>query len=548
MNNKGSYILGLCFILIFSCSKEVERKSLSSANDLSEVWVSDLGNGKYKNPILFADYSDPDVVRVGDDYYMTSSSFNCAPGLPILHSKDLVNWKIVNYAIPFQKPTEVFDKPQHGNGVWAPAIRYHKGEYYIYYGDPDFGIYMLKANHPKGDWSEPLLVKAGKGWIDPCPLWDKNGKAYLVHAWAGSRAGIKSVLMVHEMSSDGKRLLDDGVVVFDGHKSHKTVEGPKFYKKNDYYYIFAPAGGVSTGWQLVLRSKNIWGPYESKVVLHQGKTEVNGPHQGAWVDTQTGESWFFHFQDKGAYGRIVHLQPMIWKDNWPIIGDDNDNDDIGEPVQEYSKPNVGAEYPVTTVQCSDDFNEPKLGLQWQWHANSKTRYGFPSGRLGFFRLNAFPDTSQLNNLWESPNLLLQKFTSEEFTATTKLDFFPSLSGDKLGLLIMGEDYAYISLNWIDSSLYIQQTICNSARLGGEERIIESRKVEGNTFYLRVEVKKNAQCKFYYSLNKENYFMLGETFSGVPGRWIGAKIGFFCMSEEVTNNSGYANIDWFKITK
>ncbi|WNH09139.1 glycoside hydrolase 43 family protein [Thalassobellus suaedae] len=283
---------------------------------VSDVWVSDQGNGTYKNPILHADYSDPDVVRVGDDYYMTASSFNTAPGLPILHSKDMVNWKLINYALLEQVPAETFNIPQHGNGVWAPAIRYHKGEIYIYWGDPDFGVYMVKTKDPYGVWDKPVLVMEGKGLIDTCPLWDDNGDAYLVHAYAGSRAGVKSLLSVNKMNPEGTKVIDAGIHVYDGHDIDDTIEGSKFYKRNGYYYIFAPAGGVSTGWQVILRSKNVYGPYERKVVLEQGSTKINGPHQGAWVDTPDGESWFYHFQDVDAYGRIVHLQPMSWKNDW----------------------------------------------------------------------------------------------------------------------------------------------------------------------------------------------------------------------------------------
>ena len=269
--------------------------------EISKVYVSDLGNGYYKNPIIHADYSDPDVVRVGDDYYMTASSFNCIPGIPILHSKDLVNWNIVNYALQEQIPSDFFDKPQHGKGVWAPCIRYNNGIYYIFWGDPDFGIYMIKTENPLGDWTKPHLVKAGKGMIDPTPLWDENGKSYLAFAWAASRVGINSIIVINEMSNDGTHLIGNPVMVFDGNAgADHTVEGPKLYKKDDYYYIFAPAGGVVNGWQLVMRSKNIFGPYESKIVMAQGNTDINGPHQGGWVSTSFGEDWFIHFQDKGA--------------------------------------------------------------------------------------------------------------------------------------------------------------------------------------------------------------------------------------------------------
>lgn len=162
----------------------------------------------YKNPVLNADYSDPDAIRVGDDFYLISSNFEDIPGLPILHSKDLINWELIGHALKSQPPFVHFSKTQHGNGVWAPAIRYHNDEFYIYYPDPDFGIYLIKAKNITEPWSDPELILAGKGLIDPCPLWDDNGKAYLVHGWAGSRAGIKSILSMNEMNLAGNKVLD----------------------------------------------------------------------------------------------------------------------------------------------------------------------------------------------------------------------------------------------------------------------------------------------------------------------------------------------------
>ena len=337
----------------------------------SEVWVSDNGNGTYTNPILYADYSDPDVTRIGDDYFMTASSFNAAPGLPILHSKDMINWELINYALPVQVPEDIFSIPQHGNGVWAPSMRYHNNELYIYWGDPDHGIYMVRTDDPYGNWEEPVLVMKGKGLIDPSPLWDEDGKAYLVHAYAGSRAGVKSLLTVNKMNAEGTKVLDAGRHVFDGHDVHPTVEGSKFYKRNGYYYIFAPAGGVSTGWQLALRSKNIYGPYEERVILEQGSTDINGPHQGAWVETPSGEDWFYHFQDVEAYGRIVHLQPMKWENDWPVIGKDIDGNGIGEPVKTHKKPKNEKDYAIVSPLESTEFEGDSLGLQWQWQANPK---------------------------------------------------------------------------------------------------------------------------------------------------------------------------------
>ncbi|MEO7085898.1 MAG: glycoside hydrolase 43 family protein [Gemmatimonadaceae bacterium] len=303
-------------------------------------WDPNLAGDRYRNPIIFADYSEPDVVRVGNDFYLTSSSFGDVPGLPILHSRDLVNWTIIGHALP-KLYAAAFDTPQHGNGVWAPSLRLHNGQFYIYWGDPDRGIYVVRARDPRGPWDTPLLVKEAKGWIDPAPLWDDDGNAYLVHAFANSRAGIKSELHVAQLNADGTRVIGDDKLVFDGHAHYPTIEGPKFYKRNGGYYIFAPAGGVPTGWQTVLRSRTVYGPYEDRVVLAQGSTSINGPHQGAWVATALGEDWFVHFQDRGAYGRIVHLEPMTWANDWPVIGVNPNSDGVGEPVTEHARPRIG---------------------------------------------------------------------------------------------------------------------------------------------------------------------------------------------------------------
>ncbi len=514
--------------------------------DVNKAWMADKGNGTFKNPILHSDYSDPDAIRVGEDYFMTASSFNCAPGLPILHSRDMVNWTILTHVFTRQFPVDHFSKPQHGNGVWAPAIRYYGGMFYIFYGDPDFGIYMTKAKHPAGPWTEPHLVKAGKGWIDSCPFWDEDGNAYLVHAFAGSRSGIKSILVLHRMRPDGTALLDDGVLVFDGHKEHTTVEGPKMYKRNGYYYLFAPAGGVATGWQLVLRSRNIYGPYEAKVVMDQGKTKINGPHQGAWVDTPGGESWFFHFQDREAYGRIVHLQPMKWVADWPVIGNDPDGDGKGEPVMEFKKPLVGKAFPLAAPATSDEFDLPQLGLQWQWQANPQPEWGFPTGYLGFFRLNAVLNPSGFRNLWDLPNLLLQKIPAPAFSATVKLTFSPNTTGEKAGLVVMGADYAYIGLEKADGQLHLILSSCKAADKGSAETVHLSQPVSSNTVYFRVEVKEPAMCSFSYSTDGKTFQPVGPPFEAKPGRWIGAKIGLFCSRTLVTNDSGYADADWFRV--
>jgi beta-xylosidase len=517
-------------------------------NNVSQVWVADNKNGTFKNPIIHADYSDPDAIRVGDDYYMVSSSFTQVPGLPILHSKDLVNWTLIGHALKKLTPVNYFYTVQHGGGVWAPSIRFHNNEFYIYYPDPDFGIYLTKAKNINGPWTEPILVQEGKGLIDPCPLWDDDGKVYLVHAYAGSRAGIKSIIVIKELNAGGTKTITDAVMVYDGHENDATIEGPKFYKRNNWYYIFAPAGGVSTGWQIVLRSKNVYGPYERKIVLDQGSTSINGPHQGAWVNTQTGEDWFLHFQDKDAYGRVVHLQPMKWINDWPVIGNDTDADGKGEPVLTYKKPNVGKTFPIETVAESEEFNLPKLGLQWQWQANPKEGWAFATAQ-GFLRMFSVYQQDSIKNSFFLPNILGQKFPAENFIATTKFSIKLKQVGDKFGLIVVGLDVANICVLKREDGNYISFGSCENADKGNVETIDDIEKLKNvEDIYFRVKVLNKAQCEFSYSTDGKIFKTIEKKFTAKPGKWVGARVGLFATSIKKINDNGYADVDWFRIEK
>ncbi len=518
----------------------------------SQVWCPDNGDGTYTNPVLYADYSDPDVCAVGEDYYLTASSFNCIPGLPILHSKDLVNWQIIGYALQEQEPKELFDKPQHGKGVWAPAIRYHKGEFYIYWGDPDLGIFMVKAKDPAGEWSKPVCVISGKGMIDPCPLWDDDGHCYLVNGWANSRCGFNSVLSVRELSADGTHVISQPRIVFDGGQENHTSEGPKFYKRDGYYWIMNPAGGVEMGWQLAMRSKSPYGPYEWKRVMWQGKTNINGPHQGAWVHTAQGEDWFLHFNDKGAYGRVVYLQPVDWSSGWPIMGNH------GEPYTKYRKPLTVNRVPITNPQESDEFNDG-LGLQWQWHANYHQFYGQPTAD-GCYRLYTIEQPKDFKSLWDVPNLLLQKPTAPRFTATAKVRFASKEDGQYGGIVMMGRDYSALVIYRQGDAFLLQR---NTA-IGADEGQIETQQTLATLqptdrdtipyapaiyldLYLRMTVKDGI-CTYSYSPDGKHFKQAGEQFKMRQGKWIGAKFGFVAECKSLKSSRGWLDVDWIRITK
>ena len=593
----------------------------------SQSWNPDQGT-HYINPIINADYSDPDACRVGDDFYMTSSSFGCFPGLQILHSTDLVNWEIIGAALtdypgpgwdedrPWETLGQNLDTPvtklpgaqewrtvpQHGNGVWAPAIRYHNGEFYIYCGDPDRGIFMVKTKDPRGRWDDPVWVVKAKGYIDPCPFWDEDGKAYLSHGCAGSRAGHKSVMFVAEMSADGTHLLERSRIVYDGHETQPTIEGTKFYKKDGYYYIFSPAGGVPTGWQVVLRSKNPYGPYEERIVMAQGSSEINGPHQGAWVDAPNGEHWFLHFQDKDAYGRVVHLQPMVWtSEGWPVIGEDKDGDGVGEPVARYRKPALKSSGVFQPAE-SDSFTSTALGLQWQWHGvpspywyyiDSAAKETHTNG-IGALRLYSVDQAEGWKNLGDSPNLLLQKTPADKFTVTAKVRFIPNPAlkerGESCGLVLMGQDYAALKMTDTPEGVVLQYVECKDALNGSDEAVLTEISMESaplpvpysnkymsatvppvlplaymaTDVFLRIKVEPKQRkgnvpeltATFWYSLDGKKWHQTKDasktgrdaSFIGLPGKWIGAKFGFFCNRSAKKNDSGWMQVDWIRVTE
>lgn len=509
---------------------------------MSQVWNPDNSDGTYKNPIIHADYSDPDVIRVGDDYYMVASSFNCQPGIPVLHSKDLVNWKIVNH-IYDRLPLQRYEKMQPGQGSWAPAIRHHKGIFYVYFCTPEDGLFVATTTNPVSKWTLRFIQNV-TNWEDPCPFWDEDGQAYLLRGAVGAGPAI-----LHKMSADGFKLLDNGKIIYRDDKKQPILEGFKFMDKRDgYYYFAAPAGGVSTGWQSVFRSKNIYGPYEDKIVLHQGSTNVNGPHQGGLVQTQSGEWWFIHFQDKDAYGRIVHLQPVTWKDGWPVMGEDKDGDGTGEPVIGYKKPDVGRKtHPVVSPQTSDNFNASELGLQWQWQAAPNKEWYSLSQNKGFMRLNAVSNPTDSGSLFYVPNMLLQKFTAPAFTAITKLTFNSNLDGDRAGLTIAGNAFTFLCLEKQDSrnELAIYEGKRENRKFLNPKKLL-SLPINTNTVWMKVQVTEEAFYRYSYSLDGQLFTEIGDVYKAEKGTWIGAKVGIVCLSPTLLTSKGYADFDFFEV--
>lgn len=522
---------------------------------MERLWKSDLGDGNFKNPILFADYSDPDVIRVGDTFYMTASSFNYIPGLPILTSKDLVNWKLVNYALD-KIDYDKYNIPQHAKGVWAPAIRYHEGRFYIYYGMPDEGFFMVSTTDPLGKWDEPVLVLEGKGLIDSCPFWDEDGKTYLIHGYAKSRIGFKSYLGIFEMNPEGTKAITEDHILYNGVETQPTIEGPKVYKRNGYYYIWAPAGGVKTGWQTVLRSKNIYGPYEEKIVMAQGNSDTNGPHQGGLVDTVNGEEWFIHFQDKGLYGRICHLQPVTWENDWPVVGI-NAKEGCGEPCIIYKKPNTGIAEEPCYLEASDDFKSDKLNLLWQWLGNARNEFYSLSANPGNLRLYCQnPSGKEDAVLWECANVLTQKLVCPYFDATACVDISALSEREQAGMTMMGGHYAYLAVRVVNG--YKKIVFAKAYDEGNEVKEVVKELVQlpdGQNkvwFTIRMEEGINGPVfKMYYALSEADRVDAEADFMPSDHTWVGAKIGLFANVLETGNvkdcaECGYADFAYIQV--
>ena len=514
-------LIPLLLTAVCACACRCPASSEKSAE--IQTW-GDQGNGTYINPILNADYSDPDVTRVGDTYYLVASDFHFM-GMQILESKDLVNWKLV---------TQLFDRldapgydtmQKYACGTWAPSIRYHDGRFYVFVCTPTEGLYMMSAEKAEGPWTTPLLVHegTGRGWEDPCPFWDEDGQAYLGRSNKGA-----GPIIIHRMSADGTTLLDEGEVVYRG----PVAEGTKIHKINGWYYISIPEGGVGGGWQTVLRSKDIYGPYERKVVLETGSTDVNGPHQGAIVDTPDGQWWFFHFQRTPTLGRVVHLQPMHWEEDWPVIGVDIDRNGIGEPVYCWKMPVEGTT--PSKPASSDDFNSTGLAPQWQFNHNPVD---------GAWSLSENPGTLTLHGLRADAfvlarNTVTQKLMGYKGCATVRMDVSKIIEGQRCGLAVMSNRYDMIGVRRQDgrTELYYE----------GKSEVRDSVAFSGKTVWLKLDYDTNADdFHFSYSTNNRDFTVLGDSFQPRFGNWKGARPALY--NYNVVEDGGTVCFDDFTMT-
>lgn len=464
----------------------------------------DQGNGTYINPILCADYSDPDAIRVGDRYYMVASDFHFT-GMQLLTSEDLVNWRFVTQIY------RRFDYPgweenmHYGNGSWAPSIRYHDGTFYVFFCTPKEGLFMTSAPAPEGPWSKLLLVHEGAGWEDPCPFWDEDGQAYLGHSLVGA-----GPIILHKMSADGTRLLDEGVEVYRG----PVAEGTKIHKWNGRYYMSIPEGGVGQGNQVILRSSSLYGPYDKKVVLEKGSTRINGPHQGAIVDAPDSSWWFLHFQQTPVLGRVVHLQPMQWEDDWPVIGVDIDRNGVGEPVYAWEMP-ANAGKPCKPAS-SDTFSGTELSPQWQFNHNPVDEAWSLAEKPGYLTLHAL----KADAFVLARNTVTQKLMGYAGTVTATLDLSAMQEGQRCGVAAMGMMNYVLGIRQEGGKkvLYME---------GPDGKDLLTQPWKGSRAVLGFSYDAREQTfQFRCSADGKSFRTIGDPFITLFGNWKGARPAIF----------------------
>jgi beta-xylosidase len=475
----------------------------------SRNW-GDQGDGTYKNPILPADYSDPDVIRVGGDFYLVASEFHFV-GIQVLHSTDLVNWSVIGQVFNRLEISPKYDTMGgYGAGTWAPSLRYHNGEFYLYVCTPKEGLFMWHSTNPAGPWSEMVtvhrLVPGEKGWEDPCPFWDDDGNAYLVHGVLGA-----GPVILHKMSPDGTALLDNGEEVYRG----KIAEGPKLFKRKGLYYISLPEGGVENGCQTVLRSANVYGPYERKVVLPAGS-----PHQGGLVDLENGESWFIGFKSAGFLGRICHLEPVKWgADGWPVFGDN------GKPVRGGKKPTVAHCSAPAVLETSDEFDLPALNMIWQWNHNPVNENWSLTERRGFLRLKALP----ASDLSLARNTITQKMWDEHGVSDVKLGISEMADGQTAGLAFMcGNQFGWIGVRQAKGLRQIAWEGGSGPSLTVDDAWLRG-SYDGMT------------ARFSYSTDGRSFITVAPPFMLKSGYWKGARIALFSFGPR----PGSADFDYFR---
>ena len=521
MIEAGSRLIGSVLLLIAAA---VGSQSPPTAQ---APW-GDQGDGTYRNPVLPADFSDIDCIRVGADYYAISSTFQFSPGMVVLHSHDLVNWRILGHAVPDVTqigPEMNWDRmDRYGRGIWAGAIRHHAGKFWLYFGTPDEGYFVTTATNPAGPWEPLTCVMRAPGWDDCCPFWDDDGQGYLV----GTSFKDNYKIHLFKLTPDGKALVPG----FD-HVIHQAQgrEASKLYKWNGLYYHFFSEVNREGRVPMMGRAKNITGPYERRQLSHVNPRVDREPNQGGIVQTEKGDWWFVTHQGTGAYeGRTMCLLPVTWRDGWPIIGEIG-ADGIGNMMWQAKKPIAGL--PVDVPQTSDEFNEPTLGAQWEWNYQPRRDKWSLTERPSWLRLHAFRPL-QRGNLLKAGNTLTQRLMGAGAgEATMKLDVSHMADGQAAGLCHFGKGYGWIGVTQTNNV----RRICYSA--SGKETTGPETSTE--EVWLRSVHSLDGDCTWAFSLDGTNFTAFGGRYKFEWANYRGDRLGIFSYNNDA--DAGQVDCDW-----
>jgi len=493
---------------------------------------SDNGNGTYTNPVIAADFPDPDVILVGDIYYMVTTTMFVFPGVTILKSKDLVNWEYCSNAVSRFDFSNCYDLDtcnRYGRGQWATSIKYHNGKFYLLFITLNEGGFMCTAEKAEGPWK---ITHLPKGFYDPGLFFDDDarlphgqGKIYVAHGY--------NKIFITEVDSNLVDIAPDSLV-YTG-DIRKGLEGTHVYRIKGYYYLYCTYGGRD-GIQVALRSKNIYGPYEQKIVIRDTTPGINfGIHQGALIQTQTAEWWTMLFVDSGPFGRFPSLQPVTWIDDWPMVGVN------GKAVITYRKPNVGEMYPINTLPTSDEFNDKRLGMQWGWNHNPDPTNWSLTERRGHLRLTT---GKVVSNLTEARNTLTQRpFAAYDqtipTTAITKMDITNMKDGDVAGLAVLQDPYAFIALRQTNGSKYLL--------MANNGNVVDSIAMIASSVYLRSVISNSTgKASFSFSFDNKKFHSLGDEFTMRFSLKIFTGNKFCLFNYATKETGGYVDFDWFRM--
>ena len=492
-----------------------------------QAW-GDMGDGTYRNPILPSDYSDLDCIRVGDDYYAISSTMQFSPGMIILHSKDLVNWTLIGHAVADVTqigPDMNWDRMnRYGRGVWAGAIHYAHGRFWVVFGAPDEGFFITSAEDPAGPWEplHPLMLEGG--WDDCCIFWDDDGQAYFI----GTHFADGYKTYIWKMTPDGRFLIEDSRTLINQRAGR---EANKLYKINGWYYHFFSE--VSQGARVVMmqRSRSIMGPYTQRRQLTDRNREWNEPNQGGIVDTPSGEWYFITHHGTGDWeGRCMSLLPVTWIDGWPILGA-TEGGEPGTMVFGGTKPIQG--HPVVTPQSSDDFSTSVLGPQWEWNHHPRADKWSLTERPGYLRLRAFKPLRP-DDLMTAGNTLTQRsFRTRKNVVIAKFDLSGMADGQKAGLCHFAKDHSALSV--------AQEGSVRRIEFRENGNLTKGPVVEQNLLWIQSSWGLDGKSQYAYSLDGNKFVPFGSVYQLSWGHYRGDRIGLYSFN--IKEDAGYVDIDF-----